>query len=96
MYPTHIPTNTFQKVLLSVGSAVISIINPYRADMIATMSETATVKPLLEHLYNRMERDINGRELLKLRPRICNDTIDLNYIKSLPNGTLGREYARFC
>lgn len=95
MYSSHIPTNSFQKILLSVGSALISIIDPRRGDMIATMSETATTKPLLEHLYNRMKRDISGRKLLELRPRINNTTINRDYIANLPDGTIGREYARF-
>lgn len=30
LYPTHVPTSTFQKVLLSVGSAAMAIANPAR------------------------------------------------------------------
>lgn len=59
------------------------------------MSETTMITSLLEHLYNRMDRDVSGRQLLKIRPRINNSTIDRDYIRSLPNGTLGREYSRF-
>ena len=29
-YPGHIPTNAFQKVLLSVGSSVLTFLNPAR------------------------------------------------------------------
>jgi hypothetical protein len=32
-YPTHIPTTSFQKALLSVGSAAMAITNPWRGGM---------------------------------------------------------------
>ncbi|KAI1730576.1 coenzyme Q (ubiquinone) biosynthesis protein coq4 domain-containing protein [Ditylenchus destructor] len=94
-YPSHVPTNSAQKAILSVGSALMSIFDPKRGDMIATMGETALPIPVLKNLYDRMQRDIVGRELLRTKPRINNSTIDRQYIRSLPDGTLGREYARF-
>lgn len=63
--------------------------------MVATMAETSVPKFILQNLYNRLNRDIVGRKLLETKPRINNKTIDRSYIRSLPDGTLGREYARF-
>ena len=71
-----------------------AITNPRRGDMVATMAETSVPKFVLQNLYNRLQRDVTGRELLRTRPRINNGTIDREYIRSLPTGTLGREYAR--
>lgn len=39
-HKNHIPTNTFQKLALSVGSAAVSILDPHRGDMIACLGET--------------------------------------------------------
>lgn len=40
----HIETNLFQRTLLTVGSSVVSLLNPHRGDMIACLGET-TGKP---------------------------------------------------
>ena len=39
LYGTHIPTTTFQKALLAVGSAVAGLADPWRADMVAVNGE---------------------------------------------------------
>ncbi|VDM48013.1 unnamed protein product [Toxocara canis] len=95
LYPTHIPTSSFQKGLLALGSAAMAITNPVRGDMVAVMGETTAFRPILENIRQRMERDVTGNRLLRNRPRITNETIDRQYLKSLPEGTLGREYDRF-
>ncbi|MFH4983971.1 hypothetical protein AB6A40_010680 [Gnathostoma spinigerum] len=95
LYPTHIPTSSFQKGILAFGSAMTSILNPVRGDMIATMGETTAFRPILENIRRRMENDDSGYWLLKNRPRITNETIDLKYISTLPDGTLGKEYSKF-
>uniref|UniRef100_A0A0M3IKB2 Ubiquinone biosynthesis protein COQ4 homolog, mitochondrial n=1 Tax=Ascaris lumbricoides TaxID=6252 RepID=A0A0M3IKB2_ASCLU len=94
-YPTHIPTSSFQKGLLAIGSAAMAISNPVRGDMVAVMGETTAFRPILENIRRRMERDVSGNRLLRERPRITNETIDRDYLKSLPDGTLGREYVKF-
>uniref|UniRef100_A0A915A9H8 Ubiquinone biosynthesis protein COQ4 homolog, mitochondrial n=1 Tax=Parascaris univalens TaxID=6257 RepID=A0A915A9H8_PARUN len=95
LYPTHIPTSSLQKGLLAIGSAVTAISNPVRGDMVAVMGETTAFRPILENIRRRMERDVSGNRLLRERPRITNETIDRDYLKSLPDGTLGREYMKF-
>lgn len=94
LYPTHIPTNAIQKLILSAGSALTSILDPHRGDMIATMGETTVITPILEHLHKRMANDVVGRRLLRDRPRINNQTVNMDQLRSFPDGTLGREYVR--
>lgn len=36
----HIPINFFQRSLLTIGSAAVSILDPHRGDMIACLGET--------------------------------------------------------
>lgn len=95
IYDTHIQTTSFQKGLLALGSAAMAILNPVRGDMVATMGETTAFRPILENIRRRMEMDAVGNRLLRDRPRITNKTIDRDYLKSLPRGTLGREYEIF-
>jgi hypothetical protein len=37
LYPGHIPTSTVQKGLLALGSALVSLFNPLRTDMVAAL-----------------------------------------------------------
>ncbi|KAI8451600.1 coenzyme Q biosynthesis protein Coq4-domain-containing protein [Phakopsora pachyrhizi] len=91
-YPEHIPINGFERAFLAVGSAIASLNDPHRADMIAVLSET-TSGPFLSRLRDQMLEDVDGRRLLRDRPRIRTNTIDFERLKTLPSGTFGREYA---
>lgn len=95
LYATHIPTTSFQKGFLAVGSAIAAVLNPKRADMVATMGETTAFRPILEKIRMRMESDVTGRRILRERPRVTSTTVDLARLKSLPAGTLGKEYFLF-
>uniref|UniRef100_A0A915PP13 Ubiquinone biosynthesis protein COQ4 homolog, mitochondrial n=1 Tax=Setaria digitata TaxID=48799 RepID=A0A915PP13_9BILA len=95
LYPTHIPTSLLQKGLLTFGSAVVSILNPLRADMVAAVGETTALRPVLKKIHRRMENDICGRKILRDRPRITSATVDLTFLRTLPHGTLGKEYSLF-
>ncbi|VDK78930.1 unnamed protein product [Litomosoides sigmodontis] len=92
---SHIPTSALQKGILAFGSAATALLNPTRADMVATMGETTAFRRILEKICQRMESDVCGRKILRDRPRITNATVDLNYLRTLPRGTLGKEYSIF-
>jgi ubiquinone biosynthesis protein COQ4 len=94
LYPTHIPTNSLQKAVVGIGSALASIMNPARGDMVAAMGEATATTSILKKLHDRMANDVCGRQLLLSKPRIIDETIDKNRLRKLPDGTLGREYAR--
>lgn len=91
LYPEHIPTSTFQKILLSVGSSLITISNPYRGDMLATFGETSGAFAL-GRMKRQMELDTVGQQILLEKPRINTKSVDLDYLRSLPDGTFGKEY----
>ncbi|XP_053329611.1 ubiquinone biosynthesis protein COQ4 homolog, mitochondrial isoform X2 [Spea bombifrons] len=94
LYPDHIPTSTLQKVLLSAGSAVMSLYDPYRHDMVAVLGET-TGAQALQNLRDGMTRDPEGIQILQERPRIRMSTLDIERLRQMPDGTFGREYVRF-
>ncbi|KAJ4477497.1 coenzyme Q biosynthesis protein Coq4-domain-containing protein [Lentinula aciculospora] len=90
-YPGHIPLNPFENAFLAVGSAVMSLLDPYRADLIAALGET-TAGPALPRLRDIMLASPEGRQILKDRPRISTKTVDMNALAQLPESTLGRTY----
>lgn len=90
----HIPLSSLQRVLLAVGSSAISLANPFRGDMIACLAETTGTKALM-HCHRQMKSTEEGQRILARKPRINTSTIDLSYLKSLPEGTVGRTYHDF-
>ncbi|KDQ53259.1 hypothetical protein JAAARDRAFT_210179 [Jaapia argillacea MUCL 33604] len=88
-YPGHIPLKWFESAFLAVGSAAMSLADPRRGDMIAALRET-TAGPALPRLRDHMLNSAEGRQILKDRPRINFDTVDMNALAQLPEGTFGR------
>ncbi|XP_060073523.1 ubiquinone biosynthesis protein COQ4 homolog, mitochondrial-like [Ylistrum balloti] len=93
-YPGHIPTSFFQKALLTVGSASMCLYDPYRDDMVATLGEVSGAMAI-KRLKEKMEEDPVGRLILEEQPVINTDTVSIEYLGSLPKGTLGKEYWKF-
>ncbi|KAF5313807.1 hypothetical protein D9758_017920 [Tetrapyrgos nigripes] len=90
-YPGHIPLTAFQNAFLAVGSAVMSLADPYRADMVAALGET-TAGPALPRLRDIMLQSPEGTRILRERPRINTSTVDMQALARLPEGTFGRMY----
>jgi ubiquinone biosynthesis protein Coq4 len=61
---SHIKTTRFQKFLLAVGSAAVSLLDPMRADMIAVMGETAG-DSAIKYMLQKMQSDNEGQEILR-------------------------------
>lgn len=92
-YPGHVPLTSVERVGLAIGSAVASLANPYRADMIAALGE-ATAQPFfIRRLRDRMLSDPTGRRILRDRPRITSKTMSLEKLRKLPENSVGRTYA---
>ncbi|XP_032672482.1 ubiquinone biosynthesis protein COQ4 homolog, mitochondrial isoform X2 [Odontomachus brunneus] len=90
----HISLSPLQRLLLTMGSAVISLANPYRGDMIACLGET-TGKNALVHCHRILKSTAEGQRILEQKPRVNTSTVDLSYLKDLPPGTVGRTYRDF-
>nr|CAD7443192.1 unnamed protein product [Timema bartmani] len=91
---SHIETNVFQKALLSVGSAAVSILDPSRGDMIAVLGETAG-QSAMKYMLRKMEEHPEGQEILRKRPRVNSRAVDLSKLKQMPEDTLGKMYWNF-
>ncbi|CAF1387189.1 unnamed protein product [Adineta steineri] len=94
LYGTHKPTGLVQKSILAVGSGIMSIADPSRDDMISIFGET-TGGLALKYMQEKMVIDPEGDRILKERPIINSKTVDLEYLKTLPIGTLGKTYSNF-
>ncbi|RVX72773.1 Ubiquinone biosynthesis protein coq4, mitochondrial [Exophiala mesophila] len=92
-YPGHVPLTRLERLGLAVGSAVTSLIDPYRHDMVAACGE-ATAQPFfITALKTRMLSDPTGRRILRDRPRITSKTLPLEMLRALPQDSVGRTYA---
>ena len=92
-YPGHVPLTKVERLGLAVGSAVTSLVNPRRGDMIAALGEATAQPYFIRALKNRMLSDPTGRRILRDRPRITSTTMSLERLRKLPNNTVGRTYA---
>ncbi|CCM04084.1 uncharacterized protein FIBRA_06243 [Fibroporia radiculosa] len=88
-YDGHIPLNLFEKGFLAVGSALMSLADPRRGDMVAALGDT-TSGPVLPRLRDIMLDSAEGRKILKERPRVNSQTVDMDKLAMLPEGTFGR------
>lgn len=59
--------------------------------MVAALGET-TAGPSLPRLREVMLNDAEGRRILKDRPRVNSETIDMDQLALYPEGTFGRAY----
>ncbi|XP_063409180.1 ubiquinone biosynthesis protein COQ4 homolog, mitochondrial-like [Mytilus trossulus] len=94
LYPGHIPTTLFQKVLLSAGSAAMSLYDPRRDDMISTLGET-TGYFALKKMKQKMLEDPVGRQIIEEEPEINTSTLSIDYLGSLSEETFGKKYWNF-
>ncbi|KAL7274334.1 Ubiquinone biosynthesis protein [Rhizina undulata] len=92
-YPGHVPLTVPERGLLAVGSAIGSLINPRRGDLIAALGEATATPYFIYRLRDSMLADPTGRRILRDRPRITSKTLDMEKLRMLPEGTVGREYA---
>ncbi|KAI2810749.1 Ubiquinone biosynthesis protein [Blomia tropicalis] len=94
LYDDHIPLSRIQRTLLSIGSSLMAIYDPYRHDMVATFGETSGHNALRK-MYSKMLNNPEGLQILHDRPRISSETIDIDALGKLPTNTFGYAYYRF-
>ncbi|KAJ5336994.1 uncharacterized protein N7506_005016 [Penicillium brevicompactum] len=94
-YPGHVPLTTIERGALAVGSAVGSLINPRRADLIAALGEATATPYFIYRLRDAMLSDPSGRRILRDRPRITSETLSMPHLRTLPENSVGRTYAKW-
>ncbi|KAH8786479.1 ubiquinone biosynthesis protein coq4, mitochondrial [Hyaloscypha sp. PMI_1271] len=92
-YPGHVPLTRIEKAGLALGSAVMSLMDPHRGDLIAALGEATATPYFIYRLRDAMLSDPTGRRILRDRPRISSKTLSMEYLRALPKNTVGRTYA---
>ncbi|KAI4226985.1 MAG: hypothetical protein L6R36_002731 [Xanthoria steineri] len=92
-YPGHVPLTLIERSALAVGSAVTSLFNPRRGDLIATLGETTATPYFIYRLRDAMLSSPTGRRILRDRPRITSQTMSMARLRTLPGNSVGRVYA---
>ncbi|PWN40132.1 ubiquinone biosynthesis protein coq4, mitochondrial, partial [Ceraceosorus guamensis] len=90
-----IPLSSPHKFFLGLGSAAASLLDPSRGDQIALLSELSSEPFHLARMRDQMLASEEGRRILLDRPQINTKTVDMAYLRSLPEGTFGNEYTRW-
>jgi len=91
-YTGHVPLNVIERAGLAAGSAVMSLFDPRRGDLIAALGEATATPYFIYRLRDAMLSDPTGRRILRDRPRISSKTVSVEYLRSLPADTVGRAY----
>ncbi|KAJ5531079.1 hypothetical protein N7527_004472 [Penicillium freii] len=94
-YPGHVPLTTIERGALALGSAIGSLINPRRADLIAALGEATATPFFIYRLRDAMLSDPTGRRILRDRPRITSETLKMAHLRTLPENSVGRTYAKW-
>jgi ubiquinone biosynthesis protein COQ4 len=68
--------------------------DPGRLDQVLVLAQTVNI-PAVARAMDRLEQNAEGHALLEEQPRIDRAHVDFDALRRLPDGTLGREYARF-
>ena len=61
-------------------------------DLIAALGEATATPYFIYRLRNAMLSDPTGRRILRLRPRISSQTLDVTKLRQLPENSVGRAY----
>jgi len=92
LYPGHVETSEFQRLLLAGGSALLALSNPWRADMVAVNGEV-TGSAALKYMHGRFLETEEGRAILYEKPRINRSTLEA--LSNHPPDTVGGVYYAF-
>lgn len=64
-------------------------------DLIAALGEATATPYFIYRLRDAMLSDPTGRRILRDRPRISSKTMSMEYLRGLPENTVGRSYAEW-
>lgn len=93
-YHGHVPTTLLEKAFIAGTSAAQALVDPRNAKAVGVVGETTGHAALLR-MHRRMERHPIGRTVLQDRPLITSETLPLEWLERLPEGSLGSAYGAF-
>jgi ubiquinone biosynthesis protein COQ4 len=93
-YRRRVQTTGLQRLLLAANSAFGAIRDPTRADLIATLGET-TGKLQLQNMHQQMLNNPDGMNILKSKPRVNQENVDVKKLLGMNVSTFGYQYGTF-
>lgn len=91
-YEGHVPLTKIEKGALALGAGIWSLLSPYRADLIAAVGEATATPYFIYRLRDAMLADPTGRRILRDRPRMTAESLNLERLRQLPENSVGRAY----
>ncbi|KAF4124794.1 ubiquinone biosynthesis protein COQ4 [Geosmithia morbida] len=91
-YAGHVPLTRVERAGLAIGSSIVSLLDPYRHDMIAALGEATATPYFIYRLRDAMLADPTGRQILRDRPRITSKTLSVDMLRRLPANSVGKAY----
>lgn len=92
LYPNHIPLYKYEKFMLFLGSSIGAFLHPERNEFIVALGESTATESFLLSLRSDMLHDPVGRQILKDRPYITSDHLNLEKLKLYPDNSFGKCY----
>jgi len=91
----RIKLNTLERTSLFLISGISSFLHPEVGYNINNFGEVSSFECILKDLRNQMLSTASGRKILRERPLMNPQTLDPNWLKTLPENTLGYQYYQF-
>ena len=86
--------SSLQRLALIPYFGIGSLMDPTRGDLVAGFGDvTGTLA--LKKLTGVIKRSGAGRVMLSKKPHITSSTLNLDYLRNLPDSTFGRKYINF-
>lgn len=94
-YQGHVPLSSLEKAGMMVGSSIGLFLHPERNEFIVGLGESTAFPFVLRKIRDTMLLDRTGRQILRERPRITLSLLDLDYLRTLPENSLGHTYVKW-
>lgn len=94
-YPGHVHLGPIERGLLIAGSSIGAFLDPSHNEFIVGLGESTLFEFVLRRIRRQMLNSSTGRLILKERPRITSQSLDLHYLRSLPSNSVGNQYVQW-
>jgi ubiquinone biosynthesis protein COQ4 len=84
-----------QRAFLAPYFGVKALLDPARGDHVAGFGDVLSSKHNLQRLQKRMMQTEEGQRILTEKPLITEESLNLEHLKTLPEDSLGYQYAAF-
>ncbi|CCH41628.1 hypothetical protein BN7_1169 [Wickerhamomyces ciferrii] len=91
----RIKLNSLEQSSIFLISGISALLNPANGTHINNFGEVSSFEFVLKNLRDQMLQTSTGRSILRERPLMNNETLDPEWLKTLPENSLGFQYLKF-